>query len=109
VREAAATRHAADLVIDPTEEARVSKPGDGDFDRRVHFTEDSARALSCLKRFGSVSVLNGHIHQVPGLSRISFHGVTHPLAITGAPLEDEMRTASTRRARTPASARFIRR
>jgi 3',5'-cyclic-AMP phosphodiesterase len=27
-------------------------------------TEDSARALSYLKRFGSVSVLNGHIHQV---------------------------------------------
>jgi plastocyanin len=27
-------------------------------------TDDSARALSLLKRFGSVSVLNGHIHQV---------------------------------------------
>jgi Icc protein len=27
-------------------------------------TDDSARALSHLKRFGSVSVLNGHIHQV---------------------------------------------
>ena len=27
-------------------------------------TDDSARALSSLKRFGSVSVLNGHIHQV---------------------------------------------
>jgi len=27
-------------------------------------TDDSARALSFLKRFGSVSVLNGHIHQV---------------------------------------------
>src|SRR3569623_776467 len=26
-------------------------------------TEDSAQALSYLKRFGSVSVLNGHIHQ----------------------------------------------
>jgi len=26
-------------------------------------TEDSAKALSLLKRFGSVSVLNGHIHQ----------------------------------------------
>jgi 3',5'-cyclic AMP phosphodiesterase CpdA len=26
-------------------------------------TEDSAQALACLKRFGSVSVLNGHIHQ----------------------------------------------
>jgi plastocyanin len=27
-------------------------------------TDDSARALASLKRFGSVSVLNGHIHQV---------------------------------------------
>src|SRR6185437_14502555 len=27
-------------------------------------TDDSVRALSYLKRFGSVSVLNGHIHQV---------------------------------------------
>jgi 3',5'-cyclic-AMP phosphodiesterase len=27
-------------------------------------TEDSARALALLKRFGSVTVLNGHIHQI---------------------------------------------
>jgi 3',5'-cyclic AMP phosphodiesterase CpdA len=27
-------------------------------------TEDSAQALDMLKRFGSVTVLNGHIHQV---------------------------------------------
>ena len=27
-------------------------------------TQDSAQALSLLKRFGSVTVLNGHIHQV---------------------------------------------
>jgi 3',5'-cyclic-AMP phosphodiesterase len=27
-------------------------------------TEDSAQALSALKRFGSVTILNGHIHQV---------------------------------------------
>ena len=27
-------------------------------------TEDSARALDYLKRFGSVTVLNGHIHQI---------------------------------------------
>ena len=92
-------------------------------------TDDSARALSYLKRFGSVSVLNGHIHQVMqkveghvtfhtamstafpqpapgtapspgpmrvpddqlrkvlGLSRISFHDVNHPIAITDVPLE----------------------
>ena len=98
-------------------------------------TEDSERALSYLKRFGSVSVLNGHIHQVMqkveghvtfhtamstafpqpapgtapspgpmkvaddrlrkvlGLSRVSFHGVNHPIAITDAPLEAETQTA----------------
>jgi hypothetical protein len=27
-------------------------------------TEDSGRALAYMKRFGSVTVLNGHIHQV---------------------------------------------
>ena len=93
-------------------------------------TDDSERALSYLKRFGSVSVLNGHIHQVMqkveghvtfhtamstafpqpapgaapspgpmkvaddrlrkvlGLSRMSFHGVRHPIAITDVPLEE---------------------
>ena len=92
-------------------------------------TDDSAQALSYLKRFGSVSVLNGHIHQVMqkveghvtfhtamstafvqpapgaaaspgpmkvpddrlrkllGLSRISFHDVNHPIAITDVPLQ----------------------
>ncbi|PWT85242.1 MAG: metallophosphoesterase [Blastocatellia bacterium] len=99
-------------------------------------TDDSERALSYLKRFGSVSVLNGHIHQVMqkveghvtfhtamstafpqpapgtapspgpmkvaderlrkvlGLSRVSFHGINHPIAITDVPLEAEMQTAS---------------
>ena len=99
-------------------------------------TDDSARALSYLKRFGSVSVLNGHIHQVMqkveghvtfhtamstafpqpapgsapspgpmkvaddrlrkilGFSRLSFHGVDHPIAITDLPLEAETPTAS---------------
>ncbi len=99
-------------------------------------TDDSEQALSYLKRFGSVSVLNGHIHQVMqkveghvtfhtamstafpqpapgtapspgpmkvaddrlrkvlGLSRLSFHGVNHPIAITDVPLEAEMETAT---------------
>jgi len=99
-------------------------------------TDDSERALSYLKRFGSVSVLNGHIHQVMqkveghvtfhtamstafpqpapgtaaspgpmkvaderlrkvlGLSRLSFHGVNHPIAITDVPLEADAQTAS---------------
>ncbi len=93
-------------------------------------TDDSARALSLLKPFGSVSVLNGHIHQVMskvegnvtfhtamstafpqpapgagpspgpmkveadrlkkllGLSRMSFHDIRHPIAITDLPLDD---------------------
>src|ERR1700687_2637732 len=93
-------------------------------------TDDSAQALSYLKKFGSVTVLNGHIHQtmqkveangtfhtaastafpqpqpgkadspgpmkveadrlkkVLGLSRISFHDVKHPIAITDVPLEE---------------------
>jgi plastocyanin len=92
-------------------------------------TDDSERALGYLKRFGSVSVLNGHIHQVMqkveghvtfhtamstafpqpvpgtapspgpmkvaderlrtllGLSRMSFHAVDHPIAITDVPLD----------------------
>src|SRR5216683_2765490 len=92
-------------------------------------TDDSVQALAYLKRFGSVSVLNGHIHQVMqkveghvsfhtamstafpqpapgsapspgpmkveadrlkkvlGLSRMSFHDVNHPIAITDVPLE----------------------
>jgi Icc protein len=99
-------------------------------------TDDSARALAYLKRFGSVSVLNGHIHQVMqkveghvsfhtamstafpqpapgsapspgpmkveadrlkkllGLSRMSFHDVNHPIAITDVPLEEEVKTAA---------------
>ena len=98
-------------------------------------TDDSERALSYLRRFGSVSVLNGHIHQVMqkveghvtfhtamstafpqpapgaarspgpmkvdddrlrkvlGLSRMSFHGINHPIAITDMPLEAETQTA----------------
>jgi 3',5'-cyclic-AMP phosphodiesterase len=110
-------------------------------------TDDSAQALSYLKRFGSVSVLNGHIHQVMqkveghitfhtamstafpqpvpgtapspgpmkveadrlkkvlGLSRMSFHDVNHPIAITDVPLEEStvvMRVAGINRA-TPLS------
>ena len=98
-------------------------------------TDDSERALAYLKRFGSVSVLNGHIHQVMqkveghvtfhtamstafpqpapgtapspgpmkvagdrlrkvlGLSRMSFHAVDHPIAITDVPLQPEALSA----------------
>jgi len=99
-------------------------------------TDDSAQALSYLKRFGSVSVLNGHIHQVMqkveghvtfhtamstafpqpapgsapspgpmkveadrlrkvlGLSRMSFHDVKYPIAITDLPLEEPTQAAA---------------
>jgi len=99
-------------------------------------TDDSARALSYLKPFGSVSVLNGHIHQVMqkveghvsfhtamstafpqpapgsapspgpmkvdadrlkqvlGLSRMSFHDVRHPIAVTDLPLEEATQTSA---------------
>jgi len=98
-------------------------------------TDDSERALAYLQRFGSVSVLNGHVHQVMqkveghvtfhtamstafpqpapgsapspgpmkvaddrlrkvlGLSRMSFHSVDHPIAITDVPLEGDASTA----------------
>jgi 3',5'-cyclic-AMP phosphodiesterase len=98
-------------------------------------TEDAERALSYLKRFGSVSVLNGHIHQVMqkveghvtfhtamstafpqpapgmapspgpmkvdddrlrkvlGLSRMSFHTIDHPIAVTDLPLESDVPTS----------------
>jgi 3',5'-cyclic AMP phosphodiesterase CpdA len=98
-------------------------------------TDDAERALSYLKRFGSVSVLNGHIHQVMqkveghitfhtamstafpqpapgtapspgpmkvdddrlrkvlGLSRMSFHAIDHPIAVTDLPLESDGTTA----------------
>jgi Icc protein len=98
-------------------------------------TDDSERALAYLKRFGSVSVLNGHIHQVMqkveghvtfhtamstafpqpapgtapspgpmkvaddrlrkvlGLSRMSFHAIDHPIAITDVPLLAETPSA----------------
>ena len=38
-------------------------------------TEDGARVLACLKRFGSVTVLNGHIHQIIQKveGNVSFH------------------------------------
>lgn len=53
-------------------------------------TNDGARALALLKRFGSVSVLNGHIHQVVKKveGNISFHtamSTAFPQAAPGAP------------------------
>ena len=46
-------------------------------------TDDSARALSYLKRFGSVSVLNGHIHQV--MQKVEGHMTFHTAMSTAFP------------------------
>ena len=46
-------------------------------------TEDGARALTLLKRFGSVSVLNGHIHQV--LQKVEGNVTFHTARSTAFP------------------------
>jgi 3',5'-cyclic-AMP phosphodiesterase len=46
-------------------------------------TEDSERALSYLKRFGSVAVLNGHIHQV--MQKVEGHVTFHTAMSTAFP------------------------
>ena len=46
-------------------------------------TDDSARALSYLKRFGSVSVLNGHIHQA--MHKVEGHVSFHTAMSTAFP------------------------
>jgi len=46
-------------------------------------TDDSARALELLKRFGSVTVLNGHIHQV--MKKTEGHATFHTAMSTAFP------------------------
>ena len=46
-------------------------------------TDDGAQALGYLKRFGSVTVLNGHIHQT--LQKIEGHVTFHTAASTAFP------------------------
>jgi len=46
-------------------------------------TEDSAQALSYLKKFGSVTVLNGHIHQT--MQKVEGHITFHTAASTAFP------------------------
>ena len=46
-------------------------------------TEDSARALEMLKRFGSVTILNGHIHQV--MQKVEGNVTFHTAASTAFP------------------------
>jgi Icc protein len=47
-------------------------------------TEDAERALASLRRFGSVTVLNGHIHQV--LQKVESHVSFHTAMSTAFPL-----------------------
>jgi hypothetical protein len=46
-------------------------------------TDDGAQALNYLKRFGSVTVLNGHIHQV--LQKVEGHITFHTARSTAFP------------------------
>ncbi len=46
-------------------------------------TEDAVRALTALKRFGSVTVLNGHIHQV--MQKVEGHVAFHTARSTAFP------------------------
>jgi Icc protein len=46
-------------------------------------TDDSAQALSYLKRFGSITVLNGHIHQI--LQKVEGNVVFHTARSTAFP------------------------
>jgi plastocyanin len=41
-----------------------------------------------------MKVADDRLRKVLGLSRVSFHGVNHPIAITDVPLEAEMETAT---------------
>jgi Icc protein len=46
-------------------------------------TKDSAQALAILKRFGSVTVLNGHIHQV--MQKVEGNVIFHSAMSTAFP------------------------
>src|SRR5262249_26479553 len=46
-------------------------------------TDDGARAIELLKRFGSVTVLNGHIHQV--MQKVEGNVAFHTAMATGFP------------------------
>ena len=55
-------------------------------------TEDSAQALSLLKRFGSVTVLNGHIHQI--LQKVEGNITFHTARSTAFPQPEPGKAAS---------------
>ncbi len=55
-------------------------------------TEDSAQALALLKRFGSVTVLNGHIHQI--LQKVEGNVTFHTARSTAFPQPEPGKAAS---------------
>lgn len=63
-------------------------------------TEDSAQALSYLKKFGSVTVLNGHIHQT--LQKVEGNVTFHTAASTAFPQPEPGKAASPGPMKVPA-------
>ena len=63
-------------------------------------TEDSAQALAHLKKFGSVTVLNGHIHQT--LQKIEGNVTFHTAASTAFPQPEPGKVASPGPMKVPA-------
>jgi 3',5'-cyclic AMP phosphodiesterase CpdA len=63
-------------------------------------TEDSARALGYMKRFGSVTVLNGHIHQV--VQKVEGNVTFHTARSTAFPFPAPVTAPSPRPMKTPA-------
>ena len=55
-------------------------------------TDDSAQALSYLRKFGSVSVLNGHIHQI--MQKVEGNVTFHTAASTAYPQPEPGKAAS---------------
>src|SRR5437763_211592 len=65
-------------------------------------TQDGARALDMLKRFGSVTVLNGHIHQV--MQKVEGNVAFHTARSTAFPTPSRRRSGgSSQRSWTPTS------
>jgi 3',5'-cyclic-AMP phosphodiesterase len=62
--------------------------------------DDSAQALSYLKRFGSVTVLNGHIHQT--MQKIEGNITFHTAASTAFPQPQPGKTDSAGPMKVPA-------
>ena len=65
-------------------------------------TEDSAQALAYLKKFGSVTVLNGHIHQI--MQKVEGNVTFHTAASTAFPQPEPGKAPSRRPDESPRGA-----